>query len=124
MKSLAKITIVLILLSTALAKGQNKYSISGNNITKLNITFDHTVPAAPGYQIPMGITCVSDKKKGFTTKGMLGGKTKWTDFEIHADGGKFDDGYLIISKDVRLIKNHEVRFSASPKVIRLLKKRS
>jgi len=114
MKNFTKVTILLICFSCSFSFGQKKYSVVGKNITQLNITYDNTAVAAPGNQIPIGITAVSAKKKGYTTKGMLEGKTPWKNYKITVDGGRFEKGYVIIHKDARQIKNHKVRVTACP----------
>ncbi|MBT8196749.1 MAG: hypothetical protein KJO64_09985, partial [Bacteroidia bacterium] len=73
MKNITKVAILLICFSSSFSFAQKKFSVVGKNITQLNVTYDNQVVAAPGHQIALGITAVSDKKKGFTTKGMLEG---------------------------------------------------
>lgn len=66
------------------------------NIASLDMYLDSTFLRLPGYNFPIALV-INSEKNVLYTKGLGGGKVRWSNFNVRVKGGSFSNGKIYVS---------------------------
>lgn len=89
--------IALLILSSTFLHAKDIKRLKGLRIDSIDIFIDSTFLRLPGYNFPIAIKIITPNNVLYT-KGLGGGKVRWSNFDIVVKGGRFFNGKIIISE--------------------------
>jgi hypothetical protein len=88
---------LLLILSATSLLGKDIKKLKGLKIDSIGIFIDSTFLRLPGYEFPVAFKVITPQGVLYT-KGLGGGKVRWSNFDIEVNGGRFFNGKIIVSE--------------------------